>query len=52
MSAKDIFPEIVRAIKTHDPELLIRDLLDQKEFERILKRLRDDANFYERYHFR
>ncbi|PUU74188.1 hypothetical protein B9Z19DRAFT_1093469 [Tuber borchii] len=52
MSAEDIFGEVLQAIKTHHPDLLVRDHLNQEGFEHILKFLRDHANNLETYSFR
>ena len=52
MSAQDVFHEVLQAIKTHHPDLLVRDHLDQEGFEYILKSLRHHANYLETYSFR
>jgi len=51
MSAKDIFREVERAIKAHQPDLWVRDHVNQEVFEHILKCLRHRANYFEKYSF-
>ena len=52
MSAQDIFLEVLQAIKTRHPDLLVRDNLDQEGFKHILKCLRQRAYYLETYSFR
>ncbi|PUU77722.1 hypothetical protein B9Z19DRAFT_1193820 [Tuber borchii] len=48
MSAEDILPQVELAIKTGYPELFVRDVLDQEQFEYILKSLRRRTNYLNR----
>ena len=52
MSAQDIFLEVLQAIETRHPGLLVRDNLDQEDFEHILECLRKRAYYLETYSFR
>ena len=50
--AEGVFQEVLQAIKTSHPNLFVRDNLDQKGFDHILKCLRDRMDRLETYSFR
>jgi len=52
MSAEKIFREVLKEIQSGNPGFLVREHLDQEDFELILKGLRHHPNYLERYSFR
>jgi len=52
MRAEGIFHEVLQAIETRHPNLFVRDDLDQKGFEHIVKCLRNRMTQLETYSFR
>jgi len=50
--AEGVFHEVLQAIKTRHPDLFVRDDLDQKGFDHIIKCLRDRMDRLETYSFR
>jgi len=44
MMAEGVFQEVLQAIKSRHPNIIVRDDLDQKGFEYIGERIRDRMN--------